>query len=40
MAKYINKLQSIGILQFSQTNLRLEINFSKEIEQMIAKKLS
>ena len=37
MAKYTNKLEFIGILQFSQTHLRLEINFSKEIEKMIAK---
>ena len=37
MAKYTNKLQFIGILQFSQTHLRLEINFSKEIEKMITK---
>ena len=40
MAKYTNKLEFIGILQFSQTHLRLEINFSIEIKKMIAKKLS
>ena len=40
MAKYISKLEFIGILQFGQTHLRLEINFSKEIEKMIAKKIS
>ena len=37
MAKYTSKLEFIGILQFGQTHLRLEINFSKEIEKMIAK---
>ena len=37
MAKYTNKLQFTGILQFSHTHLRLEINFSKEIEKMIGK---
>ena len=36
MAKCTNILEFIGILQFSQTHLRLEINFSKEIEKMIA----
>ena len=39
MAKYINKLQFIGILQFSQTHLGLEIIFSKEITKMITKNL-
>ena len=37
MAKYTSKLELIGILQFGQKHLRLEINFSKEIEKMIAK---
>ena len=37
MAKYTNTLEFFGILQFSQTHLRLEINFSKEIKKMIAK---
>ena len=37
IAKYTNKLQFIGILQLSQKHLKLEINFSKEIEKMIAK---
>ena len=36
MAKCTNILEFIGILQCSQTHLRLEINFSKEIEKMIA----
>ena len=38
MAKYTNKLEFIGILQFSQTHLRLQINFSIEIKKTIAKK--
>ena len=37
MAKYTSKLEFIGILQFGQTHLRLETNFSKEIKKMIAK---
>ena len=37
LAKYTSKLEFIGILQFGQTHLRLEINFSNEIEKMIAK---
>ena len=36
MVKCTNILEFIGILQFNQTHLRLEINFSKEIEKMIA----
>ena len=36
MAKCTNILEFIGILQFSQTHLRLEIKFSKEIKKMIA----
>ena len=40
MAKFRNKLEVIGILQFSQTHLKLEINFSVEIKKTVAKKLS
>ena len=37
MTKYTSELEFIGILQFGQKHLILEINFSKEIEKMIAK---
>ena len=39
MVKFTNILEFISILQFSQMYLILEINFSKEIKKMIAKKL-
>ena len=37
MAKSINILKFISILQFSQMHLIFEINVSKEINKMIAK---
>ena len=37
MAKSINILEFIGILQFSQIPLIFEINVSKEIKKMIAR---
>ena len=39
MVKSTNTLEFISILQFSQMYLIFEINISKEIEKMIAKKL-
>ena len=37
MAKSINILEFISILQFTQMHLIFEINISKEIKKMIAK---
>ena len=40
MAKSTNILEFISILQFSQMHLIFEINVSKEIKKMIAKKIA